>query len=105
MPVDPTAARNQPTPLVGHDVVATDPALVSALAAYDARHLVDELADLGRLAGSAEAREHAWLANRYPPELATYDRYGNRLDEVRFHPSWHWLMTRATAFGLGPRPG
>ncbi|HET7173290.1 MAG TPA: acyl-CoA dehydrogenase family protein [Nocardioidaceae bacterium] len=104
MPVDPTAARNQPAPLVGYDVVAADPALVSALAAYDARQLVGELADLGRLAGSAEAREHAWLANRYPPELVTYDRYGNRLDEVRFHPSWHWLMTRATGFGLGAAP-
>jgi putative acyl-CoA dehydrogenase len=23
----------------------------------------------------------------------SYDRYGNRVDEVRFHPSWHWLAS------------
>ena len=44
------------------------------------------------------------LANRFPPELAAYDRYGNRVDEVRFHPSWHWLMERAVGYGLQAAP-
>ena len=32
------------------------------------------------------------LANRHLPELKTHDRYGNRIDWVDFHPSWHELM-------------
>ncbi len=24
--------------------------------------------------------------------LRTHDRYGNRIDEVEFHPAWHKLM-------------
>jgi putative acyl-CoA dehydrogenase len=55
-------------------------------------------------AGSADAREHGMLANEFHPELVTFDRYGNRVDEVRFHPSWHWLMERAVGHGLQAAP-
>ena len=44
------------------------------------------------------------LANRHHPELVTYDRYGTRVDEVEFHPSWHWLMERAVGHGLQAAP-
>src|SRR3546814_13260665 len=36
------------------------------------------------------------LANRFPPELATFDLHGRRIDEVRFHPAYHALMRLAT---------
>jgi putative acyl-CoA dehydrogenase len=98
------AATNQPPPLVGHDVVASDRALVEAVTRHAGACVVDELSGLGRAAGSAEAREHGWLANRHEPELATYDRFGNRVDEVVFHPSWHWLMERAVGYGLQAAP-
>ena len=45
------------------------------------------------------------LANTHKPELTTYDRFGNRIDEVAFHPSWHWLMTRAVGTGCRRHPG
>ena len=32
------------------------------------------------------------LANEHPPVLRTHDRYGDRVDEIEFHPSWHQLM-------------
>ncbi len=38
------------------------------------------------------------------PVLRTHDRYGNRLDEVEFHPSWHSLMRTAVAAGLAGAP-
>ena len=98
------AATNQPPPLVGHDVIATDRALVEAVARHAGADVVDDLGELGQQAGSAEAREHGRLANRHEPELATYDRYGNRVDEVVFHPSWHWLMERAVGYGLQAAP-
>ena len=44
------------------------------------------------------------LANEFHPELKPFDRYGNRIDEVRFHPSWHWLMERAVGHGLQAAP-
>lgn len=48
------------------------------------------------------------LANENPPLLRTHDRYGNRIDEVEFHPSWHRLLGRSVAAGLTDawgRPG
>ena len=59
---------------------------------------------MGRLAGSAEAREHWHLANENEPVLRTADRFGSRVDEVEFHPSWHWLMTQGVGFGLTAAP-
>jgi putative acyl-CoA dehydrogenase len=32
--------------------------------------------------------------------LRTHDRYGNRIDEVDFHPSWHRLLSHAVSAGL-----
>ncbi len=98
------AATNQAPPLVGHNVVTTDAALVEAVTRHAGSEVVDDLVELGAAAGTAEAREHGFLANRHEPELTTYDRYGHRIDEVVFHPSWHWLMERAVAHGLQAAP-
>ncbi len=97
-------ATNQPPPLVGHNVVTSDRALVEAVRRHGRPETVDDLAPLGRLAGTAEAQEHGRLANRNVPVLQTFDRYGNRVDEVEFHPSWHWLMHRGVGFGLQAAP-
>ena len=97
-------ATNQPPPLVGHNVVTSDTALVEAVTRHASAEVVDDLAPLGLEAGSAEAREHGMLANTNEPELTTHDRFGNRIDEVVFHPSWHWLMTRAVGHGLQAAP-
>jgi putative acyl-CoA dehydrogenase len=97
-------ATNQSPPLVGHNVVTTDAALVEAVTRHAAAEVVDDLAPLGAEAGTPEAREHGILANENHPTLRPYDRYGNRVDEVVFHPSWHWLMERAVGHGLGAAP-
>jgi len=91
---------NQPPPLVGYDVFGDDPALVEAVHRYDADWALDRLTTIGRLAGTAEAQEWGRLANDHPPVLHTIDRYGNRADEVEFHPSWHQLMEVAVGNGL-----
>ncbi len=59
---------------------------------------------LGALAGSEEAQTWARQANENPPQLHTHDRYGNRIDEVEFHPAYHELMRIATRFGLHATP-
>ncbi len=104
MTTDNRVATNQPPPLVGHNVVTSDVALAEAVIRHASPEVLDSLAPLGAEAGSAEAREHGMLANEFHPALARFDRYGNRVDEVRFHPSWHWLMERAVGHGLQAAP-
>ncbi|MFC4786230.1 acyl-CoA dehydrogenase family protein [Nocardioides sp. MAHUQ-72] len=103
-PDDIRVVANQAPPLVGHNVVTTDRALVEGVVRHASEEVVADLAGLGEQAGSAEAREHGVLANEFHPQLTPYDRYGNRIDEVRFHPSWHWLMERAVGHGLAAAP-
>jgi len=55
----------------------------------------DRCAALGAVAGDEQVQELARLANRFTPELKTHDRFGNRIDWVDFHPSWHELMSLA----------
>jgi putative acyl-CoA dehydrogenase len=101
MAIDNRVATNQAPPLTGHNVVGSDLALQEALLRHGSPEVVADLLPLGALAGSEEAREHGMLANRNEPVLVPFDRYGNRVDEVRFHPSWHWLLEKGIGFGLG----
>ncbi|MFF7285512.1 acyl-CoA dehydrogenase family protein [Streptomyces griseorubiginosus] len=94
---------NQPPPLAPYDASA-DPALLEGLRREGAGWAEEQVRLLGLRAGSAEAQEWADLANRHEPVLRTHDRYGNRVDEVDFHPSWHHLMRTAVAEGLAGTP-
>ncbi len=95
---------NQVPPLTGHDPIAGDAALAEACVRHADRATLDSLAELGRLAGSAQAQEWGRQANENPPRLRTHDRYGHRVDEVEFHPAWHELMRTAFAHGLAGAP-
>jgi putative acyl-CoA dehydrogenase len=104
MPASTHTVTNQPPPLVDYDIFAADPALTEAVARHAAPEHAEavraELSELGLGAGSAEAQEWGRQANEVPPVLRTHDRYGNRVDEVEFHPAWHRLMDRAVGAGL-----
>jgi putative acyl-CoA dehydrogenase len=95
---------NQAPPLVGYDVFTADRALSEAVERHVAPELLDgareELASLGRTAGSAQAQQWGAQANENPPKLRTHDRYGNRVDEIDFHPAWHRLLGKAVSEGL-----
>src|SRR5207248_2842304 len=80
--------------------VAADPVLLAAVEREGAGWYLDELHRLGKLAGGEEAQRWGEEANRYPPVLRTHDRYGNRIDEVDFHPAWHALLDTAVGAGL-----
>ena len=102
---------NQPPDLIDTDLFASDPALREAASREGGTWVAAPLAALGAAAGRAEMREWADAANRHPPELASFDRWGRRLDEVRFHPAYHALMAeaaqhRVAALAWSPaRPG
>ncbi|MFD5402225.1 acyl-CoA dehydrogenase family protein [Streptomyces griseorubiginosus] len=94
---------NQPPPLAPYDASA-DIVLLEGLRREGAGWAEEQVRRLGLRAGSAEAQEWADLANRHEPVLRTHDCYGNRVDEVDFHPSWHHLMRTAVAEGLAGTP-
>lgn len=94
--------ENQPPPLVEFDLLGCDPALSGAIGRYGGA--VSAVSELALEAGSGVVREHGRLADLHPPVLHTHDRYGGRIDEVEFHPSWHWLLRRAVAHGLHAAP-
>ena len=94
---------NQVPPLVGHDV-AEDPVLLEGLRREGAGWYQEDLHRLGLLAGSEQVQLWADAANRHEPELRTHDRYGNRIDEVDFHPAYHSLMDVAIREGLAGAP-
>ncbi|MEU6684116.1 acyl-CoA dehydrogenase family protein [Streptomyces sp. NPDC046832] len=94
---------NQAPPLPPYDA-SDDTALLEGLRREGAGWAEEDLRRLGRQAGSAQVQEWADLANRHEPELRTHDRYGNRVDEVEFHPSWHHLMRTAIGEGLAASP-
>jgi putative acyl-CoA dehydrogenase len=95
---------NQPEPLADYDAFAGDHALRAAVA-FNAPGLdTAPLQALGELAGSAAMQAHARLANTHLPELHSHDRFGRRVDQVEFHPSYHALMEAAVAAGLHGTP-
>ena len=95
---------NQPPPLAGYDVAARDIALLDGVRREGAAWDEDDLHALGIVAGSEEAIAWGFEANRFAPELRTHDRFGNRIDEVTYHPSWHRLMEVAVSHGLHGAP-
>jgi putative acyl-CoA dehydrogenase len=95
---------NQPPPLENYNTFETDRVLVEALRREGGDWAEDSVRDIGMAAGRAETIRWAFEANENPPRLRTHDRYGNRIDEVAFHPSWHSLMTLAVSWGLHSLP-
>lgn len=83
---------NQPGHFAPTNLYASDQALRDGVRREAGEWLDKRMMALGAEAGSAYILELGDLANRYPPELVSFDRYGHRLDEVRFHPAYHQLM-------------
>jgi putative acyl-CoA dehydrogenase len=95
---------NQTPPLENYNVFRSDRALVEAFAregAPDDRHYVETYGDL---VGRPETIALGSAANRNPPSAQIFDRFGNRRDEVEFHPAWHELLTIMVKHGLHARP-
>ncbi len=90
---------NQPPPLFPCDAWTSDQALQEALAREGGGWAREQVAAYGRLAGGP-LQELARLANANKPQLRTHDRYGQRIDEVEFHPAYHELMRTAIEHGV-----
>jgi putative acyl-CoA dehydrogenase len=97
--------------LENYNLFSSDRALGEAVRREGGAWANDDLAVFGELIGTAAHLELGALANRNPPELDTHDRFGHRVDLVRFHPAYHTLMKTSIEHGLhaspwsDPRPG
>jgi len=102
---------NQSTPFADRNLYEADAALREGAARFGAGWADADLCALGARLGSAEVAEWARLANAFPPQLRSFDRYGRRIDEVEFHPAWHEVMRLLLGAGVhadpwaDPRPG
>jgi putative acyl-CoA dehydrogenase len=91
MAVAGARGANQPPPLSGYNLYEQDAALVDALRREGGAAWEDEAARFGEVLGG-EPLEWGRLANEHPPLLRSHDRYGERIDEVEFHPAWDSLL-------------
>jgi putative acyl-CoA dehydrogenase len=95
---------NQPPPLEGVDVFSSNVPLVEATEREGASWVRERAAELGRFVGGEPQQLWGRQANENKPVLKTHDRYGNRIDEVEFHPAWHKLMTMGVEHELHSLP-
>jgi putative acyl-CoA dehydrogenase len=102
---------NQAPPFEGYNVFERDRILADALRREGADWAEAEARELGAICGRPDVIALGAQANENPPRLRTHDRFGNRIDEVEFHPAWHELMRLGISHGLhaspwrDPRPG
>src|SRR4051794_23922887 len=95
---------NQPAELADYNLFSADRPLVEAVAREGAGWAANDIADFGARIGAADYLDLGAQANRHLPEFDTHDRYGRRIDLVRFHPAYHRLMQTAIAEGLHASP-
>jgi putative acyl-CoA dehydrogenase len=95
---------NQPTELADYNLYAADRALREAVAREGAGAAEAGLLEFGQHCGAAEYLELGQLANKHLPEFEPSDRFGHRIDLVRFHPAYHALMRTAISEGLHASP-
>jgi putative acyl-CoA dehydrogenase len=95
---------NQSRPLQDINLFSGNRPLRDALALHAPQMDLSRLMALGAIVGSAEMQTHARLAHTHAPQLHTHDRFGHRVDEVEFHPSYHALLGSAMQQGLHGAP-
>jgi putative acyl-CoA dehydrogenase len=88
------------TPLEPYNLYSADPVLRRAVDREGAGASDADLVEFGARVGSEEVYRWGFEANRYSPELVTHDRFGERIDEVRYHPSYHSLMGLSVGAGI-----
>jgi len=91
---------NQPPPLEDINLFTTDRALTDAVRNAGGERRLRRLNVMGALAGSQEVQDWGVQANRALPVLETHDRFGQRIDEVSFHPAYHHLMDLGLGSGI-----
>ncbi len=96
--------HNQAPELKDYNVYTSDPVLQRAVTRGDAQWRDPELQRQGAEYGAEATLRAAEEANHFEPELHTHSPAGERIDQVRFHPAWHQMMTIARRNGISNLP-
>jgi putative acyl-CoA dehydrogenase len=91
--------ENQAPPLIGYDAWLTDLPLREAVTREGGGWADAEIGAYGKVVGD-ESIELGRLANENKPKFKPFDRYGNRIDEVEFHPAYHRIMELGIGHGV-----
>lgn len=94
------SVQNQPPAFEDVNWWTSDIALREATEREGGAFAADDLSKFGERVGSAEVIHWGFEANRNKPELVPFDRFGQRVDEVRYHPSYHKLMRLGIESGI-----
>ncbi len=103
--------ENQPPWRVDVDEYTSNAPLTAAVRSFGAAWAEECLRNAGQVVGTAAFQRDAHLANVHTPTAMTHDRWGFRLDEVEYDPSYHRVIGEAIARGAhtsawaDPRPG
>ncbi len=84
--------ENQPPPMPPYDAWLTDRPLRDALTREGGGWAEDRLAAFGPVVGG-ELMALGVAANENKPRFVPYDRYGHRIDAVRFDPAYHAILS------------
>ncbi|WP_375384219.1 acyl-CoA dehydrogenase family protein [uncultured Microbacterium sp.] len=102
---------NQPPFRTEIDEYSLNVPLVDAVQHMGAAWADAGLREAGTLVGSTSFQQDAHLANVHSPVAYPHDRWGYRLDEVEYDPSYHRVISAAIARGAhtsawaDPQPG
>jgi putative acyl-CoA dehydrogenase len=105
----PRGVPNQPPPRVDINEFTANVPLREYLPAIGDAQASEALEATGAVVGSAQFQDDARLANKNTPILHTHNKYGQRIDEVEYHPAYHRIISQAVAAGAhtsaGEQPG
>tara|TARA_B100000287_G_scaffold431645_2_gene489312 strand:+ start:5913 stop:7535 length:1623 start_codon:yes stop_codon:yes gene_type:complete len=93
-----SSSDNQPGPLASYNIFSADPVLSDAVSREGGD--IELLERFGERVGGEEVREWGRLANKNVPILHTHDPFGERIDEVEFHPAYHSMLGLAVESGI-----
>lgn len=102
---------NQARVLEDYNPYDTDDALRDAVQRHGSGWAEAKLSAHGAKTGTAEVIEWGFLANEHKPQFFSHDRQGYRVDLVKYHESYHRLMSLGLESGIhsapwtDPKPG
>lgn len=94
---------NQPAPLEHYNAYGSDIALQYWVKVFGGEWAQPRLLDYGARCGG-DLLEAGFLANAHRPTFHSHDRFGKRIDLVKFHPAYHELMRTAIEAGVHSLP-
>jgi putative acyl-CoA dehydrogenase len=96
--------ENQPPLLENTNQYLQDQALVEAVKREGAAWAEQALTEFGATTGSRAKIDWGIQANANKPTFASHNQYGERIDEVSFHPTYHQFMSDSKAHQIHALP-